>query len=98
MTNETALDDLAGWIGVYREGQAKKAAAEELMSTAREKIEQALGDNDTGTIHGIPVVRWTHVISNRLDTKLAKKFLTPEQLQAATVETETRRFTLVEGA
>jgi len=95
--NEIALDDLAGWIAVYREGQLKKTAAEELMSTARAKIEDALGNADTGTIHGIPVVRWTHVITNRLDTKLAKTFLTPEQLAAATVESESRRFTLVDG-
>jgi len=93
--SEHNLDDLAGWVGVLREGMKNKAEAEALIAVARQKIEDALGDADTGTIDGQPVVRWSYVVTNRLDTKLAKSMLTDAQVFACTVESETRRFALV---
>ncbi|CAB5216899.1 hypothetical protein UFOVP199_5 [uncultured Caudovirales phage] len=95
---ETPLDELAGWIAVFKEGQAKKADAEVVIATAREKIEAALGDSETGTIHGQPVVRWTWVTTNRFDQKLAKSVLAPDVLAQCMTESKSRRFTLVDGA
>lgn len=96
--SETPLDELAGWIGVLKEGQAKKADAEQLIATAREKIEAALGESEVGTIEGFPVVRWTWVTSNRFDQKLAKSVLAPDQLAQCMTESKSRRFTLIDGA
>lgn len=94
----TEIDHLAGWLGILREAQAQKAKAEEAIAVARQHIEDALGDDEVGTIAGAPVVRWTHVVSRRFDTGKAKALLAPEQVDACTVESTTRRFVVVEAA
>ena len=93
----TPLDELRGWIDIYTAGQEAKAKAEEAMAVAREKIEDALGDDEVGTVDGAPVVRWTHVTSTRFDQKAAKALLTQTQLAKCMVASESRRFTLVES-
>lgn len=90
----TALDELAGWVTIYRQAQDTIAKAEEAKAVAREKIEDALGDDEVGTIAGEPVVRWTYVHSERFDQKKAKAIL-GDDAAACVVPTETRRFTLV---
>lgn len=94
----TGIDHLAGWLGILREAQAQKAKAEEAIRVARQHIEDALGDDEIGTIAGAPVVRWTRVTSRRFDASKAKELLAPEQVEACTVESTTRRFTVVEAS
>jgi len=94
---EKELDDLAGWIDVMRTAQTEKAKAEEVIKQARSKIEDALGEAEVGTVAGLPVVRWTHVTSERFDQKKAKALL-GEQASDCMVASESRRFTLVEDA
>ena len=72
------------------------AALEERKKAAREHIEAALGDAETGTIAGVPVVHWTHVTSKRLDQAKAKLLL-GDRLDEAMVETTSRRFVLVDA-
>ena len=95
MTTTRDLDDLAGWVTVLREATKEKKRAEEVIAQAREKIEDALGDAEVGTVAGAPVVRWTFVRSERFDQKKAKALL-GDDAAACIVPTESRRFTLVE--
>lgn len=92
----TPLDELKGWLDVYRAAAAEKARAEDVMAQARERIEHALGDDEVGTVDGQPVVRWTFVRSERFDVKKAKALL-GDDAAACLVPMETRRFTLVTG-
>ena len=92
---ELALD-MKGWIELLRLSQADIKALEEKVAVAREKIQEALGDNEIGLIDGTPVVRWTKVTSTRLDMKKAKEVLDPKILAFLSSESTSRRFTLVE--
>lgn len=89
------LDDLATWVQLYADMTTAIAALEERKKAARERIESALGDAETGTVAGIPVVRWTHVTSSRLDQRKAKQLL-GDRVDEAMVETTSRRFVLVD--
>ena len=88
--------DMKGWIELLRMSQSDIKALEEKLATAREKIQEALGDNEIGTIDGSPVVRWTRVTTTRLDMKKAKEVLDPKILAFLSSESTSRRFTLVE--
>lgn len=93
----TELDELAGWLEIYKAAKAQIAKAEEAAAVAREKIEDAMGDDEVGTVGGEPVVRWTVVHSERFDQKKAKAIL-GDDAAACMVPTTSRRFTLVDGA
>jgi predicted phage-related endonuclease len=88
--------DMKGWIQLLKLCQADIKALEEKMATAKEKIQEALGDNEIGLIDGSPVVRWTRVTSTRLDMKKAKEVLDPKVLAFLSSDSVSRRFTLVE--
>lgn len=90
------LDDLEHWIDLLAEANAGIAALEERRRVARERIEEALGDAETGTVAGVPRVRWAHVTSKRLDQAKAKQLL-GDRLDEAMVETSSRRFVLVDA-
>ena len=92
---ELALD-MKGWIELLKLSQADIKVLEEQIQVAREKIQEALGDNEIGTIDGTPVVRWTKVTSTRLDMKKAKEVLDPKILAFLSSESTSRRFTLVD--
>ena len=88
--------DMAGWIELYKKTQADIKVLEEKVAAAKEKIQEALGENEIGLIDGSPVVRWTKVTSTRLDLKKAKEVLDPKILAFLSSESTSRRFSLVE--
>ena len=88
--------DMKGWIELLKMSQSDIKALEEKVATAKEKIQEALGDSEIGTIDGAPVVRWTRVTTTRLDMKKAKEVLDPAILAFLSSESTSRRFTLVE--
>lgn len=95
-TDTIALDSIASWVALYRDADEAIKVLEDRKRAAREHIEAALGDTETGTVDGRPAVRWTHVTSKRLDQALAKALLKDRDLlEAAMVETTSRRFVLV---
>lgn len=95
--NAVELDGLSTWVALYRDLSDRIAALDEQRKEARSRIEAALGDAETGTIGGRPAVRWTVVRSTRLDQAKAKGLLKDYNLlDAALVETTSRRFQLVE--
>ena len=88
--------DIAGWIELYKKTQAEIKQLEEKAGTAKEKIQEALGENEIGTLDGSVVVRWTKVVSTRLDLQKARKVLAPAILGYLSTESTSRRFTLVD--
>jgi predicted phage-related endonuclease len=77
--------------------RADRAEIDEQIEMAENQIKDALGDAEVGTIGGEPVIRWSHVVSNRFDQKAAKALLTDDQVAACTKPSESRRFTIVEA-
>jgi predicted phage-related endonuclease len=89
------IDELAQWIDVYRGARAEADKWSELANRARERITQALGDAEIGTVGGTPAVR--HTIVHRPQLRTAKlRAEHPEICDAFTVTTTQRRFTLVD--
>lgn len=94
---ETTIElaaDIAAWLNLYAEADVLIKQLEERKTAARERIEAALGDNETGTVAGRPAVRWSFVTSKRLDQKKAKALL-GDRVDEAMVESTSRRFSLV---
>ena len=91
----TPLDALAAWVLAYRQAKSRIAELTEIADQAKAHITEAMGESETGTIDGAPVVRWAHVTSKRLDQK-ALKADHPNIAKAYTKTTESRRFTLTE--
>ena len=96
MSKEIELDGLANWVMHLKQLKADRADIDENIEQAENHIKEALGDAETGTIGGEPVIRWSHVITNRFDQKAAKAILSDEQIAACTKPSESRRFTIVE--
>jgi hypothetical protein len=91
-----SLDNIKGWVTILRQYTIERDKAQETIDLARAKIEEALGEADTGELNGVPVVKWTHVSSNRFDSKKAKEILTTEQVDACMTAIESRRFVLLD--
>jgi predicted phage-related endonuclease len=89
--------DIAGWIELYKKTQAEIKVLEEKVAAAKEKIQEALGENEVGLIDGSVVVRWTKVTSTRFDMKKAREVLDPKILAFLSSDSVSRRFTLVDA-
>ena len=92
---DVPLDDIISVLDQYRNAQLRVAEWQEVMASARSYIENALGENETGTIDGEPVVRWSKVTSNRVNQSILKADY-PDVYRACISPQTARRFTLVE--
>ena len=88
-------ESIAMWLEQYRSALAKIKEWEEVADVARSHIEAALGDAEVGLYKGQQVVRYTTITSTRFDVKRAKELLPPQVLDVLQVQTNSRRFTLV---
>jgi predicted phage-related endonuclease len=88
-------ESIAMWLEQYRAALAKIKEWEEVADVARSHIEAALGDAEVGLYKGQQVVRYTTVTSTRFDVKRAKELLPAQVLDVLQVQTNSRRFTLV---
>jgi len=95
--NEVDIDEYKNWLILLKGLRADRADIDMQIEVAEGHIKDALGDAEVGTIGGEPVVRWSHVVSNRFDQKAAKELLTADQVAACTKPSESRRFTIVEA-
>jgi predicted phage-related endonuclease len=94
--NEVELESVANWVMHLKQLKADRAEIDENIEQAENQIKDQMGDADTGTIGGEPVIRWSHIVTQRFDQKAAKAILTDEQIAACTKPSESRRFTIVE--
>lgn len=97
MQAEKEIDALSNWIMLLKGLRADRAEIDAQIEVAENHIKDALGDAEVGTVGGVPIIRWSYVTSNRFDQKAAKELLTPEQIEACTKPSESRRFTIVES-
>jgi hypothetical protein len=97
MSAEVELDALANWVIHLKQLRQDRNMIDEQIELTEGHIKDALGDAEIGTIGGEPIVKWTHVITNRFDQKAAKALLTDDQVAACTKPSESRRFTIVEA-
>jgi len=88
-------ESIAMWLEQYRAALAKIKEWEEVADVARSHIEAALGDAEVGLYKGQQVVRYSTVTSTRFDVKRAKELLPAQVLDVLQVQTNSRRFTLV---
>jgi predicted phage-related endonuclease len=86
-------EDATNWLALIRQCDRDIKDLEETKKLARARIEQMLGDAETGLLNGQPVVHWTFVSSRRLDQKKLKD-QAPDLVEACTVTQLSRRFTL----
>jgi predicted phage-related endonuclease len=95
--NAIPIDDLATWVAAYREACRNRDQWGEVADRAKQQITQQLERNaaDIGTVDGRPAVKWTAVTTLRLDTKALKE-KDPELAERYTVETTSRRFTVLD--
>lgn len=87
---------LIGWLNVYRSAEEKIRELDEVKLKAREQLEQALGDCETGTVAGRPAVRWSFVKSQRFDQSQFRESH-PDLYERFRVPLMSRRFTVVDG-
>jgi hypothetical protein len=97
MSAEVELDALVNWVVHLKQLRQDRNMIDEQIELAEGHIKDALGDAEIGTLNGEPIVKWTHVITNRFDQKAAKALLTDDQVAACTKPSESRRFTIVEA-
>jgi hypothetical protein len=97
MSTEVELDALVNWVIHLKQLRQDRNMIDEQIELAEGHIKDALGDAEIGTIGGEPIVKWTHVITNRFDQKAAKALLTDDQVAACTKPSESRRFTIMEA-
>ena len=97
MSTEVELDALVNWVVHLKQLRQDRNMIDEQIELAEGHIKDALGDAEIGTIGGEPIVKWTHVTTNRFDQKAAKALLTDDQVAACTKPSESRRFTIVEA-
>jgi len=97
MSAEVELDALVNWVIHLKQLRQDRNMIDEQIELAEGHIKDALGDAEIGTLNGEPIVKWTHVITNRFDQKAAKALLTDDQVAACTKPSESRRFTIVEA-
>jgi predicted phage-related endonuclease len=97
-TSTAPVDSLATWVDAYRQACAERDRWSDIADRAKLQLTQHLDQigATVGTLDGRPAVRWSAVTSRRIDTKALKE-KDPELAERYTVETSSRRFTVVDG-
>lgn len=89
-----ALDDLADSVAVLKACQDRISQLKEVMKEHRALIEEKMGDQETGTVDGKPVITWKTYKQTRLNQKyLALNFAGVFDVCKET--TETRRMEIL---
>lgn len=91
----TNLDVLRAQVEILKWARAKKAEITELENNAKAAIQEALGDDDFGTVDGHIVVTWKAHKRTALDTAALKK-ADPETYALYSKTTEVRRFEVLD--
>jgi hypothetical protein len=87
----TNLDHLRAEIELLRWAEARKAEINDIEKKARATVEEALGEDESGTLDGDLAVTWKHGKQNRLNQKLLAQ-LYPKVLEECKTVVPTRTF------
>ncbi len=92
-TSPMRLPDEAGvWIAEYESAKKTIAEAEAMQSRAKQMLQSAMGDHNTGLFDG-RTVSWKPYQASRISTDALKREL-PDIAAQYTVTTESRRFSI----
>lgn len=91
----TDISHLRAQVEILRWARQKKAEIAELEHNAKEAIQAAIGDDDTGTIDGDEAVTWKTHKRRSLDQSYVKNRYPDVYAEAQTVS-EIRRFEVCE--
>jgi predicted phage-related endonuclease len=92
----TPVDELADYITRLKIVQDRIRELTDEADAIKAAVQEALGDYEVGTVHGLPVVTWTHHIRHSLDQK-ALKTEAGEVYVRYLKATPVRRFTVLEN-
>lgn len=87
----TPLEHILDTVQEYKRNALDIAALTERQKTLRARIEDELGDDDTGTLLGVPVVTFKYGKRRTLDQR-ALKAAHPDLVEEFTTVTESRTF------
>jgi predicted phage-related endonuclease len=86
-----ALDHIKAHVDILKYVARKEAELKEMKERSRAAVEEALGENEIGTIDGEPAIRWGHQKVNRLNQRALKNDH-PEIVAEYTEANAQRRF------
>lgn len=89
--SSVSLDHIKAHVDILAYAKRKQAELAETVERSRAAIEEALGENEVGTLEGEPAIRWSHQKVNRLNQKTLKAER-PEIVAEYTEASEQRRF------
>lgn len=89
------LNDLRAQIEILRWCKAKRAEMSEMEATAKAAIQEAMGDDDTGTLDGDTAITWKTHKRVALDQRYLKKTF-PDVYAECQTASEVRRFEVTE--
>ncbi|UQE73865.1 hypothetical protein MYK68_14110 [Gordonia sp. PP30] len=92
---EADLTPVATELTVLRTLTDMIKALSDVAGPMKTRVQDAMGDADTGVLDGRPAVTWKPVKSRRFDQK-AFKAVHPQLVAEFTIVTESRRFTVVD--
>lgn len=85
---------LISMVNELKELEAMAHELNEEIETIKDSIKEFMtAQNTNELVAGSHIIRWTEVVSNRLDTSLLKKTM-PEIFKAYTKQSLSRRFTI----
>jgi predicted phage-related endonuclease len=92
----TPIDNLTTWVDAYREACTNRDQWAEIADRAKQQITQHLDTEqaEVGTVDGRPAVKWTEVVTRRINTKALKE-KDPELADRYTVTSTSHRFTII---
>lgn len=85
------LTELRAQVEILRWCKNRRAELADIEQVAKEAIQEALGDDESGTLDGEAVVTWKSHKRNALDQKLLRK-LHPEAAAECMSASVVRRF------
>ena len=92
----TPLDAIKAHIDILVHCRNKQAELGQMIEKSRAAIEEALGDDEIGTLNGEPVIRWRHQKVTHLDQKALKE-AHPEIVAEFQTTSTQRRFEILNG-
>lgn len=80
------------YLAELEDAHAAKAEAEQRIEQASQQLQRILGETPEATVDGRPVVSWRPYVRRAFNQREAKRFLTPEQVEACMSATVVRPF------